>query len=209
MILARNAGWLIVGLLFFGGCASITLNAGFDEVKATVRERSRTEISWNNGTDLDQQAAEKLGSLLKRKLTADEAVQIAVLNNRELQAVYSELGVAQADLVQAGLLSNPIFDGSVMFPLSGGGQPDLELSAAMNFLNIFYIPLRKRVAAARFEEVKTRLAGSVLDFAAGVRAAFYLHQANEQMLELRQAIIQALDASFEIARRLSAAGNIT
>ena len=209
MILARNAGWLIVGLLFFGGCASITLNAGFDEVKATVRERSRTEISWNNGTDLDQQATEKLGSLLKRKLTADEAVQIAVLNNRELQAVYSDLGVAQADLVQAGLLSNPIFNGSVMFPLSGGGQPDLELSAAMNFLNIFYIPLRKRVAAARFEEVKTRLAGSVLDFAAGVRAAFYLHQANEQILELRQAIIQALDASFEIARRLSAAGNIT
>jgi hypothetical protein len=27
----------------------------------------------------------------------------------------------------------------------------LELGAAMNFLNIFYIPLRKRVAAARCE----------------------------------------------------------
>ena len=208
-MLMKNAGWLIVGVWFFSGCASIPLNAGFDEVKVVVHERSRTQIFWNNGTDLDEQATEKLSSLLKGKLIAEEAVQIALLNNRDLQAVYSELGVAQADLVQAGLLSNPIFDGSIMFPLSGGGQPGLELSAAMNFLNIFYIPLRQRVAAARFEEVKTRVAGSVLDFAARVRVVFHMHQANEQMLELRQAIVRALDASFEIARRLSAAGNIT
>jgi cobalt-zinc-cadmium efflux system outer membrane protein len=209
MILARNAVWVIVGVLFFSGCTSIALNEGFDEVKTKVHERSRTQIFWNNGTNLDQQATEKLSSLLKGKLTADEVVQIALLNNRELQAVYSDLGVAQADLVQAGLLSNPIFDGSVMFPLSGGGQSGLELSAAMNFLNIFYIPLRKRVAAARFEEVKTRVAGSVIDFAARVRAAFYLHQSNEQMLDVRRTIVRALEASFEIARRLFAAGNIT
>jgi outer membrane protein, heavy metal efflux system len=184
VVLAKNAGWLIVVVLFFSGCASIPLNAGFDEVKVTVRERSRTQIFWNNGTDLDGQATDKLGSLLKDKLTAEEAVQIALLNNRDLQAVYSDLGVAQADLVQAGLLSNPIFDGSVMFPVSGGGRADLEFGAATNFLSIFYIPLRKRVAAARFEEVKTRVAGSVLDFAGRVRTAFYTHQSDQQMLEL-------------------------
>lgn len=173
-----------------------------------VEERHQVQIFWINGTELDKEAAKNLSALLNRKLTADDAVQIALLNNRELQAVYSELGVAQADLVQAGLLSNPIFDAAVMFPTSGRGRPDLELSAAMNFLNIFYIPLRKRVAAARFEETKTRVTGSVLDFAGRVRSAFYAYEADEQMLELRQTIVQALDASFEIARRLSEAGNI-
>jgi cobalt-zinc-cadmium efflux system outer membrane protein len=205
----KNIGWLSVGLLFFSGCSSMTLDAGFDDIKATVEQRSAIQISWNNSTELDKQAAEKLLSLLKRKLAADDAVQIALLNNRDLQALYSDLGVAQADLVQAGLLGNPIFDAAVMFPISGGGRPDLELGAAMNFLNIFYIPLRKRVAAARFEEVKTRVAGSVLDFAGRVRSAFYAYQADEQMLELRQTIVQALNASLEIARRLSEAGNIT
>ncbi len=205
----KNIGWLSVGLLFFSGCSSMTLDAGFDDIKATVEQRSAIQISWNNSTELDKQAAEKLLSLLTRKLTADDAVQIALLNNRDLQAVYSDLGVAQADLVQAGLLGNPIFDAAVMFPVSGGGRPNLELGAAMNFLNIFYIPLRKRVAAARFEEVKTRVAGSVLDFAGRVRSAFYAYQADEQMLELRQTIVQALNASLEIARRLSEAGNIT
>ncbi len=204
----KHVGWLLGALFFASGCASITLNAGFDEVRAGVGKRTGSQLFWNNGTELDKEAAEKLDSLLRRQLTADDAVQIALLNNRELQAVYSDLGVAQADLVQAGLLSNPIFDAAIMFPIRGGGRPDLELGAAMNFLNIFYIPLRKRVAAARFEEAKTRVTGAVLDFAGRARGAFYAYEANEQMLELRQTIVQALDASFEIARRLSTAGNI-
>ena len=133
---------------------------------------------------------------------------MALLNNRELQALYAELGVAQADLVQAGLLRNPVFDGVALFPV-GGGPTKLDLNVALDFLDIFYIPLRKRVAAARFEEAKLQVTGAVLDFTATVQAAFYRHQADEQMLELLQTIGQALTISFEVAQRLHAAGNIT
>ena len=209
MLSVRNTGWLLSSIVFLNGCASVALNAGFDEVKATVEERAAIKIYWNNGTDLDRDAGEKLGSLLKDNLTVDDAVQIALLNNREVQAVYSDLGIAQADLVQAGLLNNPIFDGAIKWATPGGGRPDLELAVVMNFLDIIYLPLRKRLAAARFEEAKTRVSGMVLDFAARVRTAFFLHQANEQMLELRQTIVQALTASFEVTRRLLDAGNIT
>lgn len=207
--MAQSRGWLSMGFLFLSGCVSAALDTGFHDVRTTVEERRQVQIFWNNGTELDKQAASKLSSLVNRKLTADDAVQIALLNNRELQAVYSELGVAQADLVQAGLLNNPIFDAAVMFPLSGGGRPDLELGAAMNFLNIFYVPLRKRVAAARFEQTKTRVSGTVLDFAGRVRSAFHAHEADVQMLELRQTVVQALSASFELTRRLHDAGNIS
>ena len=206
---SKNARAFAIGFLFLNGCASMALDAGFQDIKTTVEERHKTQIFWNNGTELDKDVTTKLVSLLNRKLTADDAVQIALLNNRELQAVYSDIGVAQADLVQAGLLSNPIFDAAVMFPASGRGRPDLELGAAMSFLNIFYIPLRTRVATARFEEAKMRVTGAVLDLAGRVRRAFYAYEADEQMLELRQTIVQALDASFEIAKRLADAGNIT
>jgi outer membrane protein, heavy metal efflux system len=208
MLFTRNLG-LFAALVFTSGCTSIAMNAGFDDVRATVEERSTLKIFWNNGTELDKEAKENIGSLLKSKLTGEQAVQIALLNNRDLQALYLELGIAQADLVQAGLLRNPIFDASVLFPVRGGGRPDLELSVVMNFLDVFYVPLRRRVAAARFDEVKTQVTGAVLDFAARVRTAFFLHKANEQMLELRQTIVQALGASFEVARRLNEAGNIT
>ena len=203
-----SIGWLCLLLVGLTGCASVDLRAGFPEVSAVVEERAATKIVWNRRTELDIEAAEKLRALLQKKLAADDAVQIAMLNNRDLQAIYTDLGVAQADLVQAGLFRNPILDAAVLFPLSGV-RPDLQLSVVISFLDALYVPLRKRVAAARFEEAKLRVTGAVLDLAAQVRRAFHEHQANEQMLELRQTIVQALTASWEVSRRLHEAGNIT
>jgi len=84
MLLGRNTGWLFASLVLLSGCMSVALNAGFDEVRATVEERSALKLFWNNGTDVDNEAGEKVRSLLKSKLTVDEAVQIALLNNRDL-----------------------------------------------------------------------------------------------------------------------------
>jgi len=203
-----SIGWLCLLLVGLTGCASVDLRAGFPEVSAVVEERAATKIVWNRGNELDLEAAEKLRALLRKKFTADDAVQIAMLNNRDLQAIYSDLGLAQADLVQAGLFRNPILDAAVLFPLSGV-RPDLQLTVVISFLDALYVPLRKRVAAARFEEAKLRVTGAVLDLGAQVRRAFHEHQANEQMLELRQTIVQALTASWEVSRRLHEAGNIT
>jgi cobalt-zinc-cadmium efflux system outer membrane protein len=208
MLLAHKAGYVLPLLVVVTSCATFDHRAGFSDVSATVEARSGKRVGWNLGTELDAQAAQETGALLQSPLTVDGAVLVALLNNRELQALYADLGVAQADLVQAGLLRNPIFDGAVRF-LVGGGQPELELNAAMDFLDIFYLPLRKRVAAARFEEAKLQVTGAVLDFAATVQAAFYRYQADEQLLELLQTIVQALALSFEVSQRLHAAGNIT
>ncbi len=204
----RRIGWPCVLLFGLTGCASVDLSAGFPDVSAAVAERSGTTIVWNRGTELDKEAEEKLRTLRQKKLTADDGVQIAMLNNRDLQAIYTELGVAQADLVQAGLFRNPILDAAVQFPLSGI-RPDIQLSVVMGFLDVFYVPLRKRVAAAQFEGAKLRVTGAVLDFAVQVRTTFYEYQANEQLLELRRSIVQALMASLDVSRRLHQAGNIT
>lgn len=204
----RRIGWLCLLLVGLSGCASVNLTAGFPEVGAAVEERAATTIVWNRGTELDREAAEKLRALLGKKFSADDAVQIAMLNNRDLQAIYSDLGLAQADLVQAGLFRNPILDAALLFPLSGV-RPDLQLTVVISFLDALYVPLRKRVAAARFEEAKLRVTGAVLDLAAQVRRAFYEHQANEQMRELRETIVQALAASWDVSRRLHEAGNVT
>ncbi len=198
----------LLGVLLLAGCASVDLRAGFPDVGATVEDRSGTTIMWSPGPELDKETAEKLRSLLQKKLTADDAVQIALLGNRDLQAIYADLGVAKADLVQAGLFRNPVVDAAVAFHL-GPLRPDLQLGVVWNVLDALYVPLRKRVAAARFEEAKLRVTGAVLDSMLEVRAAFYAYQADEQLLELRRTVVQALTASFEVSRRLHEAGNIT
>jgi cobalt-zinc-cadmium efflux system outer membrane protein len=200
--------WPCLLVVVLAGCATVSLDAGFPDVSAMVEERAATRIVWNRGTEPDREVAERLGALLRKRLTAEDAVQVAMLNNRDLQALYADLGVAQADLVQAGLFRNPFLDAAALFPLSGA-RPDLQFNVVVSFLDVFYVPLRRRVAAARFEEAKLRVTGSVLDLAAQVRRVFYEHQANEQMLELRRTIAQALQASLEVSRRLHEVGNIS
>ena len=205
---ARRIGVAVLAVLAVSGCASVDLRTGFSEVGATVQERAGASVVWSQGIELDREAAEKVQALLGEKLTADSAVQVALINSRELQALYAELGMAQADLVQAGLFRNPILDAAVLFPLSGV-RPDLQFSMVFGLLDAIYVPLRRRVAAAAFDEAKLRVTGAVLDFAARVRTTFYAHQADEQTLELRQFIVTALAASLEVSRRLHEAGNIT
>src|SRR3981189_2806392 len=123
----QRIGWVVLFVFGLTGCGSVELHAGFPEVSAAVEERAATKIVWNRGTDLDREAEQRLRALQQKKLTADDAVQIAMLNNGDLQAIYPELGVAQADLVQAGLFRNPILDAAVQFPLSGI-RPDIQLS---------------------------------------------------------------------------------
>jgi cobalt-zinc-cadmium efflux system outer membrane protein len=208
MIWYRTSLAVICSLVLLGGCVTIDLRSDFSEISSNVQERLAVPLFWNNGTDLDREANERLSNLLKQTLNADAAVQIGLLNNRDLQAMYSDLGIAQADLVQAGLLKNPMFDAAITFPTSGG-RPDFELTAVMNLLDVLYLPLRKRIAAARFEETKARVTGVVLEFAGRVRGAFYAHQGNEQQVEFRKTVVDALSASFEVARRLHEAGNIS
>ena len=194
-------------LLLWSACASVQPEAGFPEVEAIVRERSSKEIHWNQGTSADAQVAAQVDELLAGELTVDGAVQVALLNNRDLQAVYEELGIAQADLVQAGLLGNPVLAAELRFQ-EGGGPVELGLSVTESFLSVFALPLRKRSAASAFEAAQLRVAGAVLDLAGTVRAAYYELQGAEQLLELRLTAAAATEASSDLARRLHEAGNI-
>src|SRR4029453_8866034 len=186
VLLEHKAGYALPLILVLTGCATFDHRAGFSDVSMAVEARGVKQVVWTLGTELDPQPAQKVDAVLHTTLTADGAVQVALLNNRDLQALYADLGVAQADLVQAGLLRNPVFDGNVRFLVGGGGTAKVDLDVALDFLEIFYLPLRKRVAAGRFEEAKLQVAGAGLDFTATVQADFYRHQAGAQMLELLQ-----------------------
>ena len=204
----RIAAVLLVALVV-AGCGSVPREAGFDDVQQTVNDRTGMRIHWNQGSEADAAVASEVRSMLGRgELSADEAVQIALLNNRRLQATYEDLMVAQADLVAAGLLSNPIFEAEITFA-EGGGGTGLEFTVVQEFLSLFQIPLRKRIAGARFEAAKLRVSGAVIDLAADVRDAHAQYVAALQVLEMRQTVAEASEASAELSRRLRAAGNIT
>lgn len=201
--LALSLGGLLLG------CASVDPAASFPEVEALALERVGAGLHWIRGTEADAEVDRKVKELLAGPLSVEAAVQIALLNNRTLQASYEELGVAQADLVQAGLLKNPVFGGSVRFPTSGSGVPNLEFDLVGSFLELLFLPARKQVAALELEERKLRVSHGVLDLASQTRSTYFATIAARQIADLRRLVAQAAEASAEFAKRLHDAGNLT
>jgi len=208
MIRVIRSTLLFLPLAVVVGCTTIPREAGFSDVEKSVADRGVKRVHWNQGSSSDEAVALAIRDMLADELTADQAVQIALLNNRNLQATYEDLSVAQADLVQAGLLRNPVFDLDFRFH-EGGGGTGFEGSIVQDFIDILQIPLRKRVAESRFEATKLRVAGAILDLAAQTRTAFYMLQASQQLLEMRRTVLDASEASYKVAQKLREAGNIT
>src|SRR5437867_1311568 len=96
VLVQHKAGYVWVLLVLLTGCATVDQRAGFSDISAAVEARSGKRAVWYLGTELDVHVAQEVQALLQDTLTADGAVQVALLNNRDLQAVYAELGVAQA-----------------------------------------------------------------------------------------------------------------
>jgi cobalt-zinc-cadmium efflux system outer membrane protein len=198
----------VLAAVFLAGCATVRPQAAFDDVEQTLDARTNARVVWRTGADEDAAADASVDSLLVRPLTADAAVQVALLNNRRLQATYENLGVAQADLVQAGLLANPIFGAGAMFPLEESGAPDLRFSVAFDFLSVFFLPLRRAVAQSAYEAARLRVASEVLGFAADTRSMFYRAQADAARLALQRAVVENAEAAYEAALLLREAGNV-
>ena len=192
-----------VGLLLLAGCASLTPHRGFDQVETLVGERTGARVRWDQGGPADSAVADTVRELLSRDLTAEGAVQVGLLRNRDLQALYEDLGIAQADLVQAGLFRNPLL--SVGRIRSGGPN---EFGLLVPFIDLVLRPLRQRVAGAAFQAATLRVASGVFERTTEVRSAFYRAQGSLQLVELRAGVAAAARASAQSARAISAAGNL-
>ena len=104
-------------------------------------------------------------------------MQVALLNNRALQAEFAEVGVSYGEYVSAGLLKNPTLTASARFPDRSSYLTDWEGAVAQDFLNALLLPLRKRLAAEQLRAVELRAADETLKLAAEVQRAFYTYQA--------------------------------
>jgi cobalt-zinc-cadmium efflux system outer membrane protein len=201
--------FLILETLLPMGCATESPDAHFAHVQALAAERTGHRVEWDGHTADDRAVAARVRDLLARPLTPDAAVQVALLNNQKLQATFEELGIAQADFVQAGLLQNPVLDLGVRFPDRHPAKTYIDVAVVENFLSVFLIPARKKIAAAQLDQSTARVTDEVLSLAAQTKSAFYTYQAAEQTVELRQRIADAAAASLDAATRLREAGNTT
>lgn len=193
-----------IATLTLAGCASFSSDGGFDTVGQLTKERIGQSPSYQR-TDTQADAAKnRVAELLRQPLTAESAVEIALLNNKDLQASYAELGIAESDLVRAGRLANPTFS---FGRLSGNGVAEIDRAVMFDVLGLFTMPLARQVEQRRFEQVQFQAAYETVGIATDARKAFFDAVTAQQLVGYYGQVKTAADASNDLAKRMLAAGN--
>jgi outer membrane protein TolC len=195
---------LLAAATLLGGCASFSPDGGFSPVQQTAKDRLGKELQWAR-SEADRDAIDqRVRELLAKPLSIDDAVQIALLNNRGLQAEYQELGIAEADLVQAGRLPNP---GVAFARKTQGSEVEIERLLVVNLARLIAIPLFLEVESRRFANTQLRVSLQMVSLAADTRKTYLHALAAEETVRYMRQVMQAAEASAELARRMEQVGN--
>ncbi|MGB9129961.1 MAG: TolC family protein [Thiobacillus sp.] len=200
----RSLTLAVLTTLLLGGCASFSEDGGFDAIQSATQSRLQKDVAWARDDASRSQSQSRIDALLAKPLSADDAVQIALLNNPGLQAAFNTLGVAEADWVSAQRLPNPGFS---IGRLTRGSEVEWERSLHLNLAALLTMPMRAGIEQRLFEQTRRALVQDVLQLAAETRKAWVVAVAAGQTAEYQQQAMEAAEAGAELARRMAQAGN--
>ncbi|MDI3470412.1 MAG: CzcABC family efflux RND transporter, outer membrane protein [Pseudolabrys sp.] len=200
----RSSGVLLLGALL-SGCASFAADRGMTPVAQhaeSVLQKDVTVIRNDDDAAVAQAAVRRLS---RKTLTVEAAVQIALLNNRGLQATYNELAAAEATMVGDSLPPNPTFSIS---RIAGAGSSELETQIALDILALATLPVRSEIAAQRFRQAQLRAIDETLRVAFETRRAYYRAVAAQELVALLVQAEQTAKTTAELATKLGETGSL-
>jgi outer membrane protein TolC len=195
---------MLIGLaVSLAGCAGFSPDGGMSAVQDIAGSELGKDVVALRTPDDAEAAASAVRRLVSRPLTAGAAVQIALLNNRDLQAAYNELGISEAALVKASLPPNPTFSVS---DIAGGGAFEFERAIVVNILALATLPARAKIAGDRFHAAQLKAALATLRVATQTRRAFYQAVAARTLARFLEEATASAETAAQLSRRLGESG---
>lgn len=201
---ARARAFICLLPLTLLGCANFSADGGLNRVSDLSRERIGYSVPNVLNTTNSSAAEARINTLLLAPLSSDSVVEIAVLNHPRLRVALADLGIAEADLVQAGRLRNPGFS---FGRLSGNGEVEIDRAIMFDLSGLLSMPLRRAIEERRFAQTQLQTALQIVRLATDTRRAYFQAVAAQQSLVYMKQVDQAAQASSELAERMSKAGN--
>jgi outer membrane protein TolC len=194
-------------------CANTATIARFSESRAgfaAVTDRSTDAQAgtpgWHqNAAEIAAAEARSKAMLQGKTISAETAVQVALLNNRGLQAAYAELGLSAADVWEAALGPVPSVGVSVS-GLAGDVARTLEATLLNSILEAATARPRTKVAELRFQQAQLTAAGETIALAVETRRAWIEAVAAFEAASLIAGTQNTADAASELAVELGRTG---
>ncbi|MBB6579036.1 outer membrane protein TolC [Comamonas odontotermitis] len=197
----------LLAVLVLAGCASVSP----DGLRSNVAQR--TEGRLPQGAQLpsidpkaQQEAQTQIAHWLEAPIDADTAVRIALLNNPGLQGQLAQLGIADAQRVQALTLPNPSF---TFGRFRNSQEREIERQFSFGLVQLITLPWRSRWQGWQMEQATLTAAQQVLLLAADTRRSWLRAVAAEQALTASERMHEAAALGGELAARMAQVGNFS
>ncbi len=145
-------------------------------------------------------------------LSPDEAAVLAVLTNPGLRALRDQRGIAQAELLQAQLLPNPVLSAGLEFPTGGTTQGTVDaygLGLDWDLSELISYSARNQSAKSSAAEIDLYIAWQEWQVAEGAKASVYRLIALRREKELAAESDRLLSENLEVVRKAVDRGLLT
>ncbi|MDA9498362.1 TolC family protein [Bradyrhizobium sp. CCBAU 11357] len=198
-------GLVVLAALGLSGCAAFSPDGGMTDVADLTSRTINKDVAFVHSAEGAAAVDARVRQLLSRTLSVDAAVQIALLNNKGLQAAYNELALAEADLVEQSLPPNPVF---AVSRITGNGASEIERQVVGDILALATLPFRSEIARERFRGAQLRAALATLRLAADVRRAYVRTVAANEMVGLLTDAKATAESTAQLALKLGETGSL-
>lgn len=216
MLARSKIGLALSTTLVLSACATPEQKARFADPKAgfssvsgsTKRILGKDTVMLLSAQDIEANAKRVHALVHKRTINADTAVQVALLNNRGLQATYAELGVSSADVWQSIMQPNPVASLGV-FGINAdglGAYRAIEGMIAFNLLSVFTQRDRTKLAELRFTQSQLKAVEETLRVSVETRRAWIEAVSAFETAGLVREAQSTADAASELAAQLGSTG---
>ena len=202
-LIGFSRGAAVGTALLLSACQTFSPDGGMDVVAAIAGNELRQDVVAIRTPEQAEAARAAVVRLLGRPLAANAAVQVALLNNRGLQAAYNELGLAEAALVEASRPPNPTFS---IERLAGPLELEIEKRIVGNILALATLPARAEIASGRFRQAQLRAAEETLRLAAETRRSYFRAVATREIVGFLTQAKTAAETATKLAERLGETG---
>jgi len=181
--------WTGTMLVLLPCCKKINVKPEFARIKDTTQKTMLTDPVWQRLEANKPIIKDAIDTQLEHGIMSNDAIRIALQNNPTLQAQFEELGIAKADLQQAGFFTNPQLETLFKAPISKNISADIEAQINFTLSDFWQVPLRKNIAYDDLEIITNGILRDIIMLTAQTAHAFQDCVYHLQLSQLTQVIL--------------------
>jgi outer membrane protein TolC len=187
-------------------CATGDELGSFDKVRNEVELRVNRPVMWQRDPASKAKAEYLARQIRAEPLSAGSAVHLAFLRNPSVQASLANLGIAEADVAQAGRLANPIVS---IERIAGSGVLEIERTILFSLVSLLTILPRSDIARDKAAKTRYDTSIAIVKVAGDVERSWVNAVAAVERVGLMEKIAKSLKAADDLGNRMAQAGSMT